>query len=371
MSLPPPAPLSSLGRTRTQFRPRVIVPPAIAASVTPAETAPSLRVRAPASAAPLTEFACQIRPDELPAMLRATLRDEVHVRACLEAMKEEVQGTQDQIAVASTKINPMDRLLALAKRPRPAFLARASLQDYLDKLQQSKEACSKIQDELTRLADGLLEAHIRATNADYVRGLAAMENLEDWTRALGRFEEKLREFLRALGQARNMVGAGYRHAEKRLSASAQEMIDLALMAAGELEAEIKFINQLSVLHRQLVAATPCATVYIPEVPGAPYQDWVRALSALAIAPMQLEFDRIIDVLEVLERDGVGQLTDSVGDSRTNHLHLAHSYVLAELAALRRFADANWFNPDETAETMGRLEKRYFRTRAIHFDLVAT
>ena len=311
-----------------------------------------------------------VDPRALTSPLAHALRDEAYARVCRKALNDSAVTAQAELAAIEGQLTPVDFLLTLANRPRPAAVARNAARENLRKLQQSIEGCQRIEVELARVTEGLLEAHVRNSDPAYAKGIAAMENLEDWTRALSRFELKLRDFLKAVGQARGAATSGYNAATQRMSTTALTMLVEARTAAEELEDEITFINHLSELHMEMIAATPCAKATIPTVPTAPYRAWVEGLQRLAIGPMQEEFNRILEVVGVLERDGVSQLNASVATSRKEHLELARSYVLAERERLRQFAEEHWYEAGESPDALRRLERRFFRgERVIHFDIV--
>lgn len=365
-SAPPDTPPSVAAQRPLRYRLRVAPAPASSGESSGPAPRPAPQAEPEPSA---TAFPSCVDPRQLPLVLSHALRDEAHVRICLGILQSAIKDTRAQIQALSAGITHMDTLYALANRPRPAFAARKALEYHCAKLDKAASAANLIEAQLAALAESLLETHVRATNPAYVKGLAAMNNWEDWTRALGRFEGRVHEFAKALGQARNGVVAGYRHTEQQISHFAEKQVGLALDAAVALESEVDFINRLSAMHLEMIAATPCATASIPTVPASPYQAWLAALIRLPIGPMQAEFARLIGELETLEKEGVNALTAAVGQCRETHSGIARSYVLQELALLRSFADQHLVNPDEAQAAIVRLEQRFFRSRMIDFEFV--
>ena len=337
------------------------MPPGSASPV-PAAVTPS------ATASPA--LAAEVDPAGLPPGLRALLRDEGHVRLGLALLLEAEEAAGHDLRETARRITPLDRLLTVARRPRPVMVECRERADHLARLRRTRALLERLAASLGTEAEDAMEAYVRAHVPAYLRGLAALENLGDWTRALERFRQQLVAFRRAVGQARGAATSGYQKSANRVSDNAYDRLADAQLAADALEAEIAFVNRLSALHREMVRSTPCAEVFIPTVPVSPYAAWIGQLPTLAIGPLQLEFARILKAVDVLEADGMRDLAAAVQRSRENHLELAHSFVLTVLAQVRAHAEATWVEPAQTNATLQRLERDLLGSDALEFEFEA-
>ncbi len=304
----------------------------------------------------------------LPAGLRQQLIDETYVRLCQQALEHAIPGQEALIAGLMDKRSPMDRLKEFTRRPSPLAEELEAAREELGKMQASLEALNTIWTELGQATEDQFEDLMRATNAAYIQSLATLQNIEDWKRALERFERRLNDYIRALGQARNGASTAYNHESRVISENARELLNKAIDAGALLEDDIQFANNLADVHDQVVKKANFPRAALPRIPTASYRHWTTELEKMEIAPMQTEFNRILEVIEALESEGVAILRASVAKSFEQYQGFAHGIVMTELNKMRTHADANHFDPQATTETIRRLEERFFPTgRVIHFD----
>ena len=312
-------------------------------------------------------FAGQNPAHPFPLALKEALKSELHARLCKQVLVEAAADQERRIGEIEGRHTPVDFLLAAARRPRPIT---AELQEARDRLQQIAESLAglaKIEAGVARRVETMFEDYIRETMPAYVRGLAALEHLQDWARGLARFEQRLAGYIRTLGQARNNVVAGYDRARRQMSAAADALLAEALTAAQALEDEIEFVNRLATLHEQAVADTPCVGAALPLVPAARYVRWTAELRQLDLGEMQLEFDRILRLTEDLRTEGLATLKAAIGNSAAQHEALAQSFVVERLEQTRASVERHWFDPQETQGIIEHLETQFCRGREIHFS----
>lgn len=312
-------------------------------------------------------FTGQNASHPFPLALKEALKSELHVRLCKQVLVEAAADQERTIEEIEGRHTSVDFLLAAARRPRPITAELQAARDHLKQISESLAGMTKIEEGVSRRVETMFEDYIRDSMPGYVRGLAAMEHLRDWERGLERFEQRLADYIRTLGQSRNNVVAGYDRANRQISAAAETLVAQAQLAAQALEEEIAFVNQLSDLHDLAISGTPCARANLPKVPTASYVLWTTNLRQLDIGEMQAEFDRILRLTENLKADGIQALREAIGHSATQHQTLAQSFVLERLNQVRQNVERHWFDPAETQGIIEHLETQFCRGREIHFS----
>jgi len=312
-------------------------------------------------------FSGQNANHPFPLALKEALKCELHVRLCKQVLVDAAAEQERRIEELEGRHTPVDFLLAAARRPRPVTAELQAARDHLKQITESLTGMTKIEDGVVRRVETMFEDYIRESMPGYVRGLAAMEHLRDWERGLERFEQRLADYIRTLGQSRNNVVAGYDRVHRQISAAAEALVAQAQLAAQALEEEIAFVNQLSDLHDLAISGTPSARANLPKVPNASYVLWTANLRQLDIGDMQLEFDRILRLTENLKAEGIQTLREAVSQSATQHEALAHSFVLERLKQVRQNVERHWFDPAETQGIIEHLETQFCRGREIHFS----
>jgi hypothetical protein len=292
---------------------------------------------------------------DISAEIIRLLIEESHLRAAKRTIDASASEKRRQLAALRGRQTPVDYLLKLVKQPRAASLEIEQVEAMLKELEQGVGKIQRLEQRSTERLEDELDRFVRETSEEYRRGLAAVTNIADWERALERFEEKLADYLRSLGEARNTVVAGYDRENKRLGNSAIESLNHAIAAGQMLEEETKFANRIAELHRLTVSDTPCQQAFIPVIPSADYSYWTRRMPELEIGMMQKEFDRILAMCEELAKNGIAELRKAVLNTRLEQKRLAHDYISRYLGELRQYADENWHDPAQTDAIIQRIE----------------
>lgn len=296
------------------------------------------------------------RMEELNAEIIRLLIDESHLRSAksmIEATLAERRVVLEELRAARS---PMDFVFSALKKPRAVPQEMEAVTAEIRSMEKAVAKIEAMQARSTERLEDELDGFIRASSEEYRRGLAAVTSIADWERALDRFQDKLSDYLRSLGEARNTVVAGYDRERKRPSNSGMEALKLAIQAGGQLEEETHFANRIADLHRETVRDTPCQAAVIPSIPSADYSYWTKRLPEMEISMMQQEFDRILGMCEELSRKGIAILREAVLHTRSEQNRLARDFIGNYLASLRAYTDANWFAPSETDAVIRRIEE---------------
>ncbi len=308
---------------------------------------------------------------EISYEFKQLLIDDAHLRIAHALLQEAQDDLLTRVGVLEKTQSSVDRLMAMAGRPRDVSRTIQATQDELTQIEAALDSVAKVFAKIEPRVEELTETYVRTESPQFVKGLASVKDYSDWTRSIERFQRKLGAYLRALGTARNMVTAAYDPAQKRISAAAEEVLTQASLAGGELEEETAFINRVADAHQAALAATPHATAVLPRLPVALFREWTERIRQQPdMAAIQAEFNRILSMCELLQSTGVMAIDDAVKRTAKEHSALSHSYVLDYLKKLRAHADKHWVKHEETTQRVRQLEQELLGSPNFPFEIEA-
>ena len=294
---------------------------------------------------------------EINIELKQLLINDAHLRVAHSVLDESRNDLQTRIEALERTQSSVDRLMAVAGRPREISATIKTTRAELAKVEDSLATLDKVAAQLLPQLVELTETHVRTECPEYLRGLASVNDFSDWALSIERFERKIEAYLQAMGTARNMITSGYNAKEKRVSEVAEDALEQAIFAAAALEEETAFINRVADAHQSATANTPHANAILPRIPVAAFREWTQRLRHVdSIPAMQDEFDRILGMCEMLRSTGVLALDDAVKRVALEHGALSRGYVMEYLGRLRAYADEHWLNLEETPSRVQRLER---------------
>jgi hypothetical protein len=186
--------------------------------------------------------------------------------------------------------------------------------------------------------------------------LVAHEHLEDWKRAIDRFEEHMRMLIKAIGEARNTVVANYDRARQQISRTGEVSLDIVREDAHTISMEVDFVNRIAEAHSTLTKGSACEGLDLPRMPVVDYVGWVARLRLMEIGPMQVEFNGFIAAIEHLAKDGVGALRAALLTKFEEHEKANDSYVLNRLAAMREHCRQYWLQVEMVDAAILEIER---------------
>jgi len=306
---------------------------------------------------------------EISYEFKQLLIDDAHLRIARGLLEEARDDLLTRIGVLEKTQSSVDRLMAMAGRPRDVSRTIKATQDELTQIEAALEGVNKVMAKVGPRVEELTENYVRTESPEFVKGLASVKDYADWARSIERFQRKADAYLRALGNARNLVTAGYSAAQKRISPQADEALTQAALAGGELEEETAFINRVADAHQAALAATPHATAVLPRLPVALFREWTDRIRQQGDMPaIQEEFNRILSMCELLLSTGVMAIDEAVKRTAKEHSALSHSYVLDYLNRLRAHADKHWVKHGETTQRVRKLEVDLLGSQNFPFEI---
>ena len=211
-------------------------------------------------------------------------------------------------------------------------------------------------------------AELAAVEAAKAELAKALDNLVQWPGLLDRLAFRLAALLRALGQARNMASSGYDSQRRALSPAANAFIELALVAARDLDEMIATVNDLADRHQRDVMRTPQATAVLPRVPVVGFQIRIERVRTLGITEVQAEFNRILEMCEMLETIGLVGLREATERVAAMHSDLGSNFLKTYLGQLRAYMDEHRLVPEQVPVRIHRLQLRHLGAVNFPFEL---
>lgn len=261
--------------------------------------------------------------------------------------------------------------LALAEAARPKFFlswrksavasfeasiagAKAEVEGFSRALAQN----TKVMENLRNAARRELELWLRGHDSTYQQGLASEQFVTDWRNAVDLVQKILLDFIKAVGEARNLMVSGYNAATNEHTRQAAEDLQRAVKIGCALEEDIASVNALAEAHDRLLNGTVFENPF-PRLPifaaGTLTENAIRR----PIARLQLHFDRIKHYCEELSREGIPTLTQVISQLEKRHTALQRSYMNTVWADLRVLAQAET-NADKLDAMVEETEARFLR-----------
>ena len=180
-----------------------------------------------------------------------------------------------------------------SRRKREEFEARLNpVQQDVDLLRQGLAVLDRIEPQVKKLILEELENILRADHPEYVEAWAALRQMDDWVRCVGRFAERLHVFAGELGNVRSFACSGYARKANAYSEKTREAFQLAIAAAQKVEEEVVCANKISDARAQIFIASGFKSRALPKLPPTGFAAWVARINTLPPAEAQGQFDQL-------------------------------------------------------------------------------
>lgn len=293
---------------------------------------------------------------EIPLPLQTLLTQEAYLIRSKERMLEGRHALQEQLeSLAAPKLSLIQRFQKKNAAAHEFDAARAELEKSLRIVTRGIEYADQLILGLRPRLEEDLEDLLRLTSPEYRRGLAAQEFESDIVRCLRRFRDRVKEFRKAVGIARNSMAASYESHRKAYRDHALLDLEMASKIGSELEKEIDFFNQIATQHEEQVNNTAFEEVALPRLREFPYESWLRTQSELGANEVQANFDKILRELDDLLTDGIGDLFNKIQKATDTRKTASVGFVHNYWKILRDYACKSWVNEAKLDDFIGNLE----------------
>jgi hypothetical protein len=290
----------------------------------------------------------------VPPALKDLLVREAHLRLSREA----IQPAIARLEAGYQALEAGKPGVLAAKSRHEAHAEKLSqLAEQRERLRGGLEQLDRVEAHLGRLVLNEAEDYCRSTFPEYRQALAIRQHRADWMQWLERFTEKAANLTRALGTLRNMVCTGYSREQHTYSPFALQALPPATEGAKEVEAEIKFANEISRLQEEVMQATGVDAAALPRLPEADFSQRVDKIMQLPLVEAQVEFERIIAEVKQLHETGIPQLRAQAEQAGSSQEEILLGYVALKLDEVRQLV-APEVNPQETERNVAESERLY-------------
>ncbi len=290
----------------------------------------------------------------VPPALQDLLLREAHLRLSREAIQPALTRVEAEYLVLEAN---KPSLLASKHKQEAHEENLSRLAEKREQLRVGLEQLDRVEAHVGRLVLKEVEDYCRSAHPEYLQAMAIRQHRADWMHWLERFTEKAANLTRALGTLRNMVCTGYSREQHTYSPFAIQALPPASEGAKEVEAEIKFANEISRLQEQVMQATGVAAEILPRLPEADFSQRVDAIMLLPLVEAQVQFERIIGEVKALHEQGIPQLRAQAEQAGNNQDEVLLGFVALRLEEMRQTV-APEVNPQDTEQSVAESERRY-------------
>jgi hypothetical protein len=297
--------------------------------------------------------------DKIVEVLPDDLQDLIVREAFVRRHREEVAAAlagkrQEQAGFSQTRPS----FLAFRKGAKESFAsAEHKLRDEIARLERAGANCELILEKCDRAIQAQVQEFLEAQAPSFRQATAAEKLLPEWEQAIGLYRGALKQFITALGIARNQMASGYDRKAGRFATGALEAFDAAIAAARRVEAESATANQIANRHRESLGEEAGMIATLPLVPN---QGLAREVAALKAGPLEAAAGQIGTMLEESEKmhaDGVPALLEDMARVRAGHEASRKRNVLGPLVEIRAMADGA-VDPARMDEVIAAMEARF-------------
>ena len=291
----------------------------------------------------------QTNPPGFSDALLTCLREDAWVRADATQLKTKLEGSRASAEQAREGTALPGRLLAALGRRKggPSTLEEAAeIFARENVLRRQSEESEQVRQHYTRELDTHLADYLRVAVTAYLAQSTARVRLTAWESIIRDLQADLRELSKALGQARNNAATGYDPHTQKVSATALELFHQASGLIGRVEARVRLANDKA-----------AELGGLPGVAMIPLRTAFRNLTQLAMAPLQLESDRLARELDGFAQEQLVDLQVPAVQAAEAQVEQAQAYLEQYREQLRAYYDQQ-VKPEELAEAIPLILDRF-------------
>jgi len=253
----------------------------------------------------------------------------------------------------------------LSFRGKDEFKAQQQkLRDEIAGFERQIAACDLILTKCAKALETELEGYFHAQSPEFARAVAAQKLVPEWESAIGLYRASLKQFVQALGIARNQMSSGYDRKNNKFAAGANEAFDAAGAAARAVETQLGIPNQLAKRYREGMGLAPAPSPGVREtVPTLPLLEntgLAKQVAGLKTATLEVAQTRLAALLSDAERehqDGIPAMLAALADLRARQQAIQDRVIATPLAEMRAMGDGQ-VDPAQTGAVFASLEARF-------------
>ena len=132
------------------------------------------------------------------------------------------------------------------------------------------------------------------------------------------FRMRVRDFLKALGQARGAMSTGYNNASNQYTSVAVERLKIAQESGRNLDIALADIELLEAEFQAKASGTGNDDIKMTEFSHIEYEQGVRSATTLPIAQAQMQFDQTLEDCEELRDRGIDDTIQEIDRLENTH-----------------------------------------------------
>lgn len=239
---------------------------------------------------------------------------------------------------AEQEVGPLGKLLPFwGKSEKAAIESAANRLEHWERKERDYEA--KHDEVMTQLDVSTLTTIREQGAKEYLKGQKIKDFFSLARERVDVFRMHVRDFLKALGQARGAMSTGYNNANGDYSANAKERLNIALESARKLDRALSDLELLKAEFRSKANGTSYSKIKMPGFEQVNYEAGVRMASTLPIAQAQEEFEKTLVHCEQLHDQGIDDVIGEINTQENDHedimLEIVRGYWRDQQAKLLR------------------------------------
>jgi len=271
----------------------------------------------------------------------------------LVAQQEENQRVRERVDVTRP---PFMAFRKEAKAEFEAELAKAEKEvEFFGRALAQNETAM---DNLRKSARRQLEVWLRNHDTTYMSGLACEQFLSDWRNAVDLVKSIMLDFIKAIGEARNLMVTGYDKERQTYTAQALEALNRAVKVGAALEADTASVNLIAEKHDEMFRGTIFDNPF-PRLPIFAAEHHVANAKNRPIGTLQKHFDRIKGYYEEFDQNGIPALNEAIARAEQRQKAVEDSYMTTLWEGLRQEARKS-VEEEKLEEIVKETEERFLQ-----------
>jgi hypothetical protein len=212
---------------------------------------------------------------------------------------------------------------------------------------------------LRQCAELHIEDWLRENDATYYAGLVSESLVADWHRCLARLNSELREFIVAIGCARNSLVSAQADAKgvRFVSDISRKAFEEAAQLGALLANEVAATNALADERDRHLKGTAFESTF-PRLPTFDFAASLQAAAGLPVSLLQQQFALILERSDELRSVGLPALLQQVQQAEAQHNAVKESYLVGVWQALREFALAHYVEEADLNDVARATEQMF-------------